>query len=187
MKIPEQYNSLQYIHDIKWCDIFAVWRGYEAYQKDWQNHWEARGFKSWDKWRKDYISPLKPENKKWSIYRIENPKVDFSKIYGVPSRGWKKNVYGDERTIPLSEVVKKISADEQKNKKVEAIKNNFPYQTMLTGIINNGRIILVEGMHRGVALAMMGEKEVKGDVVIALAEYDEDLDIILGKGQNSKG
>jgi len=35
---------------------------------------------------------------------------------------------------------------------------------MLTGIINEGRIILVEGMHRGVALAMMKEDEIIGDV-----------------------
>ncbi|HIP50185.1 MAG TPA: hypothetical protein EYG99_01920, partial [Candidatus Pacebacteria bacterium] len=61
LKIPKQYKSLSYIYDIEWQDIFAVWRAYESYQKDWQDHWEERGFKSWDEWRKDYISPLEPE------------------------------------------------------------------------------------------------------------------------------
>ncbi|HIP49283.1 MAG TPA: hypothetical protein EYG92_10015 [Lutibacter sp.] len=182
MKIPKQYNSLEYIHDIEWCDIFAVWRSYEAYQENWQGHWKERGFKSWDEWRRDYVAPLKPENRKWSIYRVKEPNIDFPKIYGVPSKGWKKNVYGSKMTISLAEVVEKISADEQKNEKVEAIKNNFPYQTMLTGIINKDRIILIEGMHRGVALAMMSEDEIKGDVVIVLAEYEDDVGVVLGKG-----
>ena len=185
LKIPKQYKSLKYIHDIKWHDIFTIWRVYESYQKDWQDHWEKRGFKSWDEWRNDYISPLKPKGRKWSVYRVENPSVDFPQIYGVQSRGWRKAFYDDEFTIPLSGVVEKIegdlSAGRQKNKKVEAVKNNFPYQTMLTGIVNKDRIILIEGMHRGVALAMMSENEIKGDVVIALAEYDKDLGVVLGK------
>lgn len=53
---------------------------------------------------------------------------------------------------------------------------------MLTGIINDDKIILVEGMHRGVALAMMNEEEITGDVVMVLTEIDEDLDVVLGMG-----
>jgi len=184
MKIPKQYKTLKYIHNIDWKDIFAVWRVYEAYQKSWQEHWQERGFNSWDEWRRDYIAPLKPEKLRWKIYRITKPGKDILKIYGVPSRGWKQNVYGDEMTIPLAEVAEKISADNQKNEKVEAVKNNFPYQTMLTGIINEGRIILVEGMHRGVALAMMKEDEIIGDVVIALADYEDSLKLF-GKENNN--
>ena len=184
MKIPKQYKTLKYIHDIDWKDIFAVWRAYEAYQKGWQEHWQERGFNSWDEWRRNYIAPLKPENLQWKIYRITKPGKDVPNIYGVPSRGWRQNVYGDKKTIPLAKVVEKISADNRRNEKVEAVKNNFPYQTMLTGIINEGRIILVEGMHRGVALAMMKEDEIIGDVVIALANYEGNLEL-LGKGDNN--
>jgi len=186
LKIPKQYKSLSYIYDIEWQDIFAVWRAYESYQKDWQDHWEERGFKSWDEWRKDYISPLEPENRKWSIWRIEKPSDDIAQIYGVPARGWRRHFYGDKITMPLQDVVEKMREkysidDEGKNEKIELLKNNFPYQTMLTGIINKDKIILIEGMHRGVALTMMDEQEIIGDVTIALAEYDEDLNIMLSK------
>jgi hypothetical protein len=114
--------------------------------------------------------------------RIKNPSVDVKRIYGVPSKGWKKNVYGSKITIPLAEVMEKISSDKQKNKKVKAIKNNFPYQTMLTGVVNEDRIILIEGMHRGVALVMMNKREIKSDVVIALAEYNNEALSVIGKG-----
>ncbi len=179
MKIPKQYKSLKYIHDIEWGDIFAVWRAHEAYQKKWQNHWEERGFKSWDEWRKDYIAPLKPEMLKWQVFRIGKIPADIPKIYGVPSRGWIKNIYKGKVTIPLAEVVRLVGGE--KNEKVKAIKNNFPYQTMLTGIIHQDKIILVEGMHRAVALAMMEGDEFIGDVVIALAGYDGELPSV-GKG-----
>ncbi len=179
LKIPERYKSLKYIHDIEWRDIFAVWRAYEAYQKMWEEHWRERGFASWDEWRKNYIAPLKPKKLKWQVFRIEKTFLDAPKIYGVPSRGWVKNIYNGKKTIPLAEVVELVGGE--KNEKIKAVKDNFPYQTMLTGVINQDRIVLVEGMHRATALAMMKEGELIGDVVIALAEYNGELPL-LGKG-----
>jgi hypothetical protein len=186
LKIPKQYESFKYIHDIVWNDVFAVWRAYEAYQCDWEKHWENRGFESWDDWRKNYVSPIKPESREWSVWRIKNPSKDMANVFGVPSRGWRHLFYEDKMTMPLKNVVEKMNKkhfmnDEGKNKKIETIKDNFPYQTMLTGIINNDRIILVEGMHRSVALAMMDKSEIIGDVVIVLAECNEDLSVLLGK------
>ena len=45
----KNYN-LEYIHDIEWKDVFAVWRIGESYQENWKKHWEERGFESWDEW-----------------------------------------------------------------------------------------------------------------------------------------
>ena len=69
LQIPSGYkDNLRYIHNISWQDILAVWRGYEAYQKEWKKHWKKRGFKSWDEWRKNYIAPIKPATRKWSVW-----------------------------------------------------------------------------------------------------------------------
>jgi hypothetical protein len=183
LEIPKQYESLEYVHNIDWQDVFAVWRAYEAYQKNWRKHWEERGFESWDEWRQNYIAPIKPEEKKWSVWRVNRPIEDFPKIYGVPSKGWQQDVYPEGvQTMPLREIVELLKTDFGKNEKVEAIKNNFPYQTMLTGIVNKGRIVLVEGMHRSLALVTMSENKIKGDVVLALAEHNEILPTV-GKCQ----
>ncbi len=180
MKIPDKYKSLEYIHDRSWDEIFSVWRSYEAYQKSWKNHWQEREFNSWDDWRKDYISSISPENKKWSIYRINNIS-DVSNFYGVPSRGWIEKCYNGEVTKKLSEISDHPVI--KNNDKIDAIKNNFPYQTMLTGVVNENKIILVEGMHRALALARIAGDglKIEGDMIIALAEHKGEIPK-LGKG-----
>ena len=180
--IPQQYKTLEYVHDIEWQDIFAVWRAYEAYQKMWQEHWQERGFQSWDQWRQNYIAPIKPIEKEWSVWQVKKPTIDFLEIYGVPSKGWQQNVYpSGVNTLPLKEIIELTGVNPDKNEKVEAVKKNFPYQTMLTGIIHQDKIILVEVMHRALALVTMSEGDIKGDVVLALAECKGELPMI-GKG-----
>ena len=178
MNIPKQYRSLQYVHDISWSDVFAVWRSYEAYQKGWEAHWVERGFDSWDAWRGGYVAPLLPEKRIWKVYRIADPLCDVSLMYGVPSRGWQAKCYNGAPTKMIGDILSHpIVAD---NPKIRAVQENFPFQTMFTGIVHEEKIILVEGMHRACALARM--KEYKGDVVIALVAYDGDIPSI-GKGE----
>jgi len=183
MKIPNQYKSLEYVHDIEWSDIFSVWRAYEAYQACWREHWIERGFDSWDEWRNNYILPLSPESKEWKIYKIKDLKM-IGEFYGVPSRGWIKKCYNGEITKKLGDILDHPMIKD--NKKIDAIMKNSPYQTMLTGIVNDGKIVLVEGMHRVCALALMAKDDVKysGDIVIALAEHKGEISKI-GKGSNN--
>lgn len=177
MDIPRQYRLLRYIHDISWSDVFAVWRSYEAYQKGWEAHWKERGFDSWDAWRSNYVAPLLPEERIWKVYRITDPSHDVPLMYGVPSRGWQAKCYDGASTKMIAEILSHpLVAD---NPKVCAVQENFPFQTMFTGIVHKEKIVLVEGMHRACALARM--KEHDGDVVIALAMYDGDIPSI-GKG-----
>lgn len=178
LEIPKQYESLEYEGALEWRDIFSIWRANEAYQKDWQEHWLARGFESWDDWRENYIAPLEPEKHLWKIYRINDLAQDINLMYGVPSRGWQEKCYAGEMTKMIGDILAHPIVAE--NDKVKSIINNFPYQTMLTGIVNEERIILVEGMHRALALAQMGDDN-KGDVVIVLTHYKGELPSI-GRG-----
>lgn len=182
MEIPKQYKSLEYLHDVKWNDIFSVWRSREAYQNTWKEHWEERGFDSWDEWRKNYASPIKPKDKNWKIYKI-NDIADIQEIYGVPSRAWIKNCYDGEITMKLGDILNHPMVKD--NGKIEAILNNFPYQTMFTGIINGEKIVLIEGMHRALASAEMYRKNIAPNtiIVIALSEHSGEIPKI-GKGDN---
>ncbi|MEF3692517.1 MAG: hypothetical protein V3574_05695 [Candidatus Moraniibacteriota bacterium] len=177
MKIPQQYESFEYAGGIKWSEIFSIWKSYEAYQKDWEAHWLERGFESWDDWRNNYVAPLEPEKCLWKVYRIIKPNEDVNLIYGVPSRGWQEKCYQGEKTKMIGDILTHQTVAE--NKKVKSIIKNFPYQTMLTGVINEGKIVLIEGMHRALALAQI--KDTEGDIVIALTQYEGDLPSI-GRG-----
>lgn len=172
IKIPQQYKSLVYENDINWRDIFAVWRAYEAYQKDWQEHWVSRGFESWDDWRENYIAPLEPDTQVWKIYRINKPSQDVALMYGVPSRGWQEKCYMGETTKMLGDILDHSIVKE--NTKIKSVINNFPFQTMLTGVVYGDKIVLIEGMHRALALAQM-ENSPKADVMIALANFEGEL------------
>ena len=70
LNIPKTYSSLKPIRPISWPEIFATWKAGEAHQKSWQEHWQERGFESWDEWRQAYAAPLHPENLEWFLYKI---------------------------------------------------------------------------------------------------------------------
>lgn len=185
LKIPEQYKSLEYTRPVTWDEVFGVWRKGEAYQESWRAHWRARGFDSWEEWRKSYSSPLRPEKRDWHLYKLENSQ-NILEVYGVPSRGWIAKCYDGEKTKKLSALLDHPIV--AKSKKVEECRNNFPKKTMLTGVVHDGKIILIEGMHRALALAQMARdgKSTKSDISMALCEYAERRLPPLGKGDDAK-
>lgn len=149
----------------------------------WQEHWRERGFNSWSEWWKNYAAPLKPESLKWYLFEITNPLREFPLIYGTPTRGWIAKCYDGKITKKLKDTLEHpVVAD---NEKVKSIVKNFPKETMFTGVVHNGRIVLVEGMHRACALAIMARdgKELKSKVKIALAEFSREIPAI-EKGNN---
>ncbi len=179
LKIPRQYSSLEHIEPIKWEDVFSKWREGEAWQEGWQKHWKERGFESWDEWRKVYADPLKPETLEWFLYRIKDPLKDLPLFYGVPSHSWVEKAYSGEITKQLKDIINlPIIAD---NTKVLDIKKDFPSETMLTGIIHENGIVLVEGMHRAAALASWkSETPLKSNITLALAMWDNEIPKIGG-------
>lgn len=184
LEIPKQYNSFKFIRPISWPEVFDKWREMEAGQAMWKEHWGKRGFSSWDEWREAYATPLAPASLDWQLYIIEKPLLDFPQIYGVPSRSWVDNNYGGEKIKELKEIVK--SPYVQNHLKVLDIKKNFPEKTMMTGLIFQDKIILVEGMHRACALAGWGNAEPpRTEITMALAHWNQpEIPIIGGNYKN---
>lgn len=184
LKIPKQYNSLEYIKPVQWKEISDEWREMEAGQAMWKEHWEKRGFSSWDEWRKAYAAPLEPTKLNWQLFKIKKPLKDFPKIYGVPSRSWIDNNYGGEKLKVLKEIIELPYV--KQHAKVIDIKNNFPGETMMTGLIFQDKIILVEGMHRALALAGWTNPEPpKTEITIALAQWNQpEIPVIGGNYKN---
>ena len=98
--------------------------------------------------------------------------MDVPNFYGVPSKGWIEKAYDGETTKKLKDILNLPIITE--NDKIQAIKKDFPKETMLTGIIHNEKIILVEGMHRACAIASWDkEKPFHAKVLIALAKWNQ--------------
>lgn len=181
LDIPKQYSSLKFVKPISWEYVFDVWREGEEWQESWKKHWEDRGYKSWDEWRKVYSAPLQPEKLQWFLYRIENPLKDSSFLYGVPSRGWIKNAYQEKITKQLNDIINLPIVKD--NQKIADIKKSFPKKTMLTGLICDDKIILAEGMHRALALASWDSTLLlDSEIMIALAMWGEKEIPIIGSG-----
>jgi hypothetical protein len=183
LKIPKQYKSLEFIRTISWPDIFAIWKQGEVNQESWKKHWEERGFKSWDEWREAYAAPLDPKNLSWSLYKINNPIEDLPNFYGTPTRGWVDKAYSGKTTMLLKNLVTLPIITE--NDKVADMKKSFPKATMLTGLIHDGNIILIEGQHRACALASWNPNiPLNSEVTLALAEWTKDIPVLGGNYKN---
>lgn len=177
--IPEQYASLIHIKSLSWKEVFDTWRNLEAWQESWKEHWTERGFNSWDEWREAYAAPLHPETLSWEMYHIADPIKDLPLFYGTPTKGWIEKAYGGEMTKQLKDISNLPIITE--NQKILDIKQAFPKETMLTGIVHEGKIVLIEGMHRANALATWNPKTpFVGNVTIALVQWDSSIPALGG-------
>jgi hypothetical protein len=161
-----------------------VWRKGEVWQESWKKHWEERGFDSWEEWRNAYVKPLHPEKLEWFLYKIKSPLEIFPGIYGVPSRSWVDKAYGGKTTKRLKDIVRtKLFVE---NEKIKEIKNNFPKNTLFTGLVHEDKIILIEGMHRACALTSWDKsKKLECDISIALAEWTKkEIPVVGGNYKN---
>ncbi len=161
-----------FLNPITWSEIFDTWREREARQASWKEHWESRGFESWDEWRRAYIGPYRPETRDWSLYRVPDPTRVFPDIFSVPTDAWIRKAYGGETTKQFRDIVDMPVFKE--NAKIDAIRKDFPDDTMLIGLWFRGDIVLLEGMHRAAALATRDPNiPFTGEVTIALAKWTE--------------
>lgn len=179
ISIPEQYTSLIHVKSLSWKEIFDVWRDLEAWQESWKEHWTERGFDSWDEWREAYTAPLHPETLSWELYQITDPVKELPLFYGTPTKAWIEKAYDGATTKQLKDIFNLPIITE--NQKVLAIKRGFPKETMLTGIVHDKKIILIEGMHRSNVLAAWDENiPFRGSVTIALAQWESSIPALGG-------
>ena len=177
--ISERYTSLVYVKPLSWREVFDIWRDLEAWQETWKEHWTEQGFNSWDEWREMYAAPLHPKTLSWELHHISNPLKDLPLFYGTPTKGWIDKAYEGEITKQLRDISNLSIITE--NQKILSIRRDFPRKTMLTGIIHDGKIVLIEGMHRANALATWNPRTpFVGNVDIALALWNNSIPILGG-------
>lgn len=178
-------KNLEKIKSVTWDEVFEIWKQNEASELHWIELYKKRGFKSWEEWRINYLKPLGLSKLSWDLYKIKNPLKTIPNFFGGPFKAWKEIFYKKRKTIKFSKLAK--LPEIKIHQGILKIKENFPRKTDLIGIIVNGKIHIIEGMHRSAAVALLKEekKELESEIYIALAEYPaNDLPIV---GQFLKG
>lgn len=158
---------LKKIGPVSWTKLFRAWEKREASQPMWIKHYRQRGYASWREWRTAAFSDLKPQQKKWTLYQVENPERIVSTWFGGPFRGWRKHYPG--RTVTFKTLAQRQAI--RNNGKVLSIMHRPPTKTQMLGVIWRGKIVVIEGMHRACAVALASKKgkKLRMSITIALA------------------
>ena len=180
MNYPKN-NFLKHLEIITWGKVFGFWRTNEASQPDWIRTYQEKGFNSWDDWRNTHAEQLKCKELEWHLYELTDSLKNVPSFYGGPFRTWIKYYYDRKETCRFSELanLEKIKS----NKRVNSLVNNFPKETIIIGLALKNKIIIIEGMHRCCAIALINKnkKEFQSKIKIALAEYPEKNIPLIGK------
>lgn len=179
-------NEFQYVRQLLWTEVFEIWRKTEARNPNWEAHYKERGFSTWEEWRRTYVEPLKCAEREWHLYKILDPVRSVPKFHGGPIRSWMEKYYGGQKRPRFSEIVQ--GSKIQQHGYVLQLRDNFPKETALTGLVTKERIVIIEGMHRccAMALAVMEGRNIESEVCIALAKFEGRLPMLGGSG-NKKG
>lgn len=163
-------KGLEKIRDLTWEEVFYIWRKNEAGNPKWQEHWENRGFKSWEEWRMQYAGPWRCAERSWALYAIIDPEKTIPKFQGGPFKTWIERHYGGKPKPTMVELAAR--EDMQTNQDNLNLLNNFPKETTLTGLIQDGEVVIIEGMHRCVAVALAAQqgRDLSTHITIALAD-----------------
>lgn len=166
--------GLTKVKDVDWSEVFNIWRVNEAYNQDWLGHLKSRGFSTWDEWRQYFADQFHLAECIWAIYRIDDPAVTVPTFYGGPFRGWQEQYYGGTQPVTFGALADNPKL--QQNGRVNLFVENFPTGTIVTGLIENGRVVIVEGMHRCCAASLRAKRGTMNAVMyIALAEAVQPL------------
>lgn len=177
------HNKMEYVKDLTWEDVFEIWRQNEEGRQNWIEHFQSRGFKSWEEWRKTYVKPLGLPNRQYKLYSVINPEQTVLTFHGGPFRSWTERFYGDTHVPTFAEFASLSQIQEHPG--IQEIMNNFPTDTVVTGVTTDDGVVIVEGMHRccAVALAARQGRRIASGFHIALADYKPGVLPMVGRHQ----
>ena len=170
---------LEKVKDLSWEDVFEIWRQNEGSNPKWIEHAKENGFASWEEWRNMYAKDLNLAERNWTLYKITDPLKTIPTFRGGPFKTWIQRHYGGHPRPTFAELAQR--EDMQNNKDNVNILDNFPQETTITGLKQDASVIIIEGMHRCVAIALAAQqgKELDTTVHITLADATgEELPVI---------
>lgn len=143
------------IRHCSWEEVFLEWYKNEGNRENWNALAKERGYASWADWRVNgYARRFECANADWGFYEISDPASVVSNWYGGPFRSWIERHYGGEKTRTFAELAAKEGIVAHDG--IRSIMAQYPKETVISALeLADGRIFVVEGMHRSCALVLM--------------------------------
>ncbi len=180
-------TGIQLIRPCSWEEVFLTWYQNEGDKQHWIDLAKSRGFASWAEWRlKGYAHPVECEKAQWGLYEISNPSEVISEWYGGPFRTMIDLYYKGDKEKRFAE----LALDRQvlENDAVKKFLENYPQESVISALqLGDGKIVVVEGMHRCFALAVMAaqNKPFQGSLTFAIGKSNLSELPIVGKNTKS--
>ncbi|MEK9152159.1 MAG: hypothetical protein AAB692_02235 [Patescibacteria group bacterium] len=167
-RIPDGLNL---IRKLDWSEVFDIWRANEAHRDGWKAHYKERGFASWEEWRMSAATAFGLPELSWSLYEISSPSKIIPAFHGGPFRSWSERFYGGSVMPSFAELIS--NPELRKHGGVLAMIENFPENTVITGVLTDDGVVIAEGMHRCCAVTLAAEsgRDIARGMRIALADY----------------
>ena len=177
-------TQFRYIKPLSWDEVFNIWRGNEAANPKWIEHYTSKGFKTWDDWRRATHAALKPEELEWHLCEIIDHLKTVPRFRGGPFKSWKRVYFRELDPPPTFDELFSKRPEIATNVPVIEVLKNFPKHTTISGVQVKEDIYVVEGMHRSCALTMAARegKKIETELTLALAHYPGEGMPTLGLG-----
>lgn len=163
----EQFRFLKEICPLTFFEVFEFWMQNEENQEKWQKHAAARGFSSVREWRQRYVKALELDFGTWTLFEILDPLNHVPDFIGGPFNAWVKSSYQGGKGISFREILE--NPKKESEEAIVKLANNFPKETIMIGLVFQDQIVIIEGMHRCSAIALMAKKQLPFDGVFKIA------------------
>lgn len=186
-------KNLKLIKPLTTEEVFEIWRDIEENLEHWKHFWRAKGHKSWSEWRKSTHKAVLKEKLDWNLYEVVDPLKIIPEWHGGMFYAWNKWFYINFKQNPsrLAESeppkLKDLLAHPGVHNHwyIRAISKKFPKKTTLSAIrLKNGKIFIIEGMHRACSIAAIAHNKriFKSKVYVVLANWPKQKLPKLGTG-----
>ena len=167
-------ESLIRIGELSWTEVLSRWREGEASLPRWIEHYMNRGFGSWDEWRANTVHDLHGDKLAWELFEAQDPSV-VADFFAGPFRAWQKKYYAGPRMLRFKDLVQDPAL--RKEAIVREMMERFPQEVFLVTLRTPEGIVVIEGMHRACALAIMDAEGrlPKTRITVALASFPGEL------------
>lgn len=179
-------NMLEVVRKADWEEVFAAWRKDERAEGQWGEGWEkmatqAKGWGSWEEWRRYQFSLLLPEKREWKLYKVLEPMAMLPKFLVGPTQSWQEQLPAEMRLkTSFADFVRVREDWARQHERFADIGARFPEGTQMIGVYleDVDAVMCLEGHHRcaGVALAARDGKVVnfgEQPPLIAIASLQE--------------
>lgn len=175
IKLNDPY--LKHVMSMSWASVFDWWRMNEERLPHWIAYWSAEGYDSWEQWRLEKVRHFELKDLTWHYYNVTMPYISVPAFRGGPFKGWERFYKGLH--FPTFEELARDPNGIREYGGVGKYLVEFPARTVLTGIVIRGDVIIMEGMHRCAALALVADKGVTLNIThemhICLAQWPESM------------